>query len=370
MIESTTEPKTVRFPHAAQKSFSKELRKRINQYFKDNGISNKGNTRMFGKTLVMLAMYFGPYLVMITAEPNIISTIGLFFIMGLGMSGIGMSVMHDAVHGAYHKNKWINKIMGSSIYLISGNATTWFFQHNVLHHTYTNIEGLDEDLETKGLIRLHPSQPWKKMHEKQAFYAPFLYGILTLNWVTLKDFGQLIRYQKMGLAKFTKAQKRQKWATLIFTKMLYFTLFVAMPLLIVPVSWYWIMLGFVIMHFTAGFILSFVFQLAHLVDHVENYDMPVSGKMDDAWMEHQMRTTSNFARKSWWVGWYVGGLNFQVEHHLFPNICHIHYPKISEIVKKTAQEFKIPYNEHKTLGEAINAHMNSLRMYAKQPVLA
>jgi len=370
MIETTAEPKTVKFPHPNPQSFSKVLRKRINAYFKENKLSKKGSTPMFLKTLAMFTFYFGPYLALLTLEPGVALTLVFFFVMGLGMSGIGMSVMHDAVHGAYHSKKWVNRLLGSSIYLISGNVTTWRLQHNVLHHTYTNIEGLDEDLETRGLIRLHPSQPWKEMHKKQAWYAPFLYGLLTLNWVVMKDFSQILRYEKMGIANFTKQEKRREWAILVATKLLYFTLFVTLPLILIPVAWYWVVLGFVLMHFTAGFVLSFIFQLAHVVDHVDSFNMPMSGKMDDAWMEHQMRSTSNFARKNKLLSWYVGGLNYQVEHHLFPNICHIHYPQISKIVKQTAQEFSIPYNEHKTFREAIAAHMNSLREYSRAPNLA
>lgn len=323
---------------------------------------------MLIKTAGMLAIYFVPYLLMLTTQPSVLVTLGLFFLMGVGMSGIGMGVMHDAVHGAYHDKKWVNRLFGSTIYLISGNVTTWRLQHNILHHTYTNIDGLDDDLETRGLIRLHPNQPWKKMHKAQAWYAPILYGLLTLNWVMMKDFSQLMRYQKTGLANFSKKELRNEWINLILTKTLYFSLFIVLPLIFVPVAWYVVVLGFVLMHFTAGFLLSFVFQLAHVVDHVETFDMPVSGKMDDAWMEHQLRTTSNFARKSKLVSWFVGGLNFQIEHHLFPNICHVHYPAISQIVRKTAKEFNLPYNEHIRLGEAIQAHMNSLRMYGMKPV--
>lgn len=323
---------------------------------------------MLLKTAGMLSIYFLPYIAMLTLQPSVWLTLSLFFIMGIGMSGIGMGVMHDAVHGAYHEKGWVNKILGATIYLISGNVTTWRLQHNILHHTYTNIEGLDDDLETSGLIRLHPNQPWKKMHKKQAWYAPLLYGLLTLNWVVMKDFKQLLRYQKTGLANFTKQELRNEWINLILTKALYFSLFIVLPLIFVPVAWYFVILGFVLMHFTAGFLLSFVFQLAHVVDHVETFDMPVSGKMDDAWMEHQLRTTSNFARKSKLVSWFVGGLNFQIEHHLFPNICHVHYPAMSKIVRETAAEFNLPYNEHIRLGEAIQAHMNSLRQYGMKPV--
>lgn len=366
MIQSPSAPQSVRFPHPEAQSFSKVLRQRINTYFRENGLSKKANSRMTLKGMTVLGMYFAPYILMLVLQPGFWGTLGCFFLMGLGMSGVGMNVMHDAVHGAYHGKNWINKLLGSSIYLISGNATTWYFQHNILHHTYTNIEGLDEDLETRGLVRMHPAQERKPHQRYQMWYAPLLYGLLTLNWVVMKDFAQLLHYERIGVAKFTKAQKRREWITLIFTKLLYFGLFVALPIILLPVPWYGVLLAFGVMHFTAGFILSFVFQLAHVVDHVETFHVPEAGQMEDAWMEHQMRTTSNFARKSRLVSWYVGGLNFQIEHHLFPNICHIHYPALSPIVEKTAREFGVPYREHTTLGDAIRAHLRALDYYGKK----
>ena len=350
----------VRFPRPRQNSFSKVLSQRVRDYFKDNEISNKGDYRMTWKTLLMLSFYFVPYALMLTLQPGILLTLLLFAIMGLGMSGIGMGVMHDAAHGAYHKNSIINKMVSSSIYLISGNLTTWKIQHNVLHHTYTNIEGLDEDMETSGLIRLHPDQKWKKFHRLQKYYVPFVYGLLTLNWVIAKDFKQLLRYNRMGIGGLSAAQIRREWLVLVATKMLYFTLFIVLPLLLLPVAWYWVIIGFVLMHVIAGATLSFVFQLAHMVEGVTNTSIPDAGEADDEWMAHQLKTTANFGRKNRLVSWFVGGLNYQIEHHLFPNICHIHYPEISRIVKETAAEFNLPYFEYKRVRDALAAHMRHL----------
>lgn len=319
---------------------------------------------MFFKTIAMLSFYFVPFIALFVFNPAWGWVLGLYALMGFGMSGVGMSVMHDAAHGAYHRSPKVNDFIASSIYLISGNLTTWRLQHNVLHHTYTNIEGLDDDLDTHGLLRLHPDQPLKKSHRYQVWYAPFLYSLLTLNWVTMKDFAQLIRYQKEGVAKLSDADLRKEWIKLIYTKVIYFGLFLVLPLIFLSASWYVIILGFVVMHLIAGFVLSFVFQLAHVVDHVEVSHLPEDGKpMDDEFLAHQLKTTSDFARRSKLVGWFVGGLNFQVEHHLFPHICHIHYPALSEIVRDTAKEFGLPYYEHKTLWQAVQAHLNSLRIY-------
>ncbi len=321
------------------------------------------------KTVNMLALYFVPYLLMLILDPSALWVILAFVLMGIGMASVGMSVMHDAAHGAYHKSPKVNDFIASSIYLISGNLTTWRLQHNVLHHTYTNIEGLDDDLDTQGLLRLHPDQQFKKMHRYQVWYAPLLYSLLTLNWVISKDFSQLMRYQKEGVAKLSAEDLRKEWIKLIGTKVLYFGLFVALPVIFLSVAWYVPIIGFVVMHLIAGFILSFVFQLAHVVDHVQTHSLPQDDSpMQDAFLEHQLQTTSDFARRSKLVGWFVGGLNFQVEHHLFPHICHIHYPAISEIVRKTAEEFGLPYYEHRTLVQAIKAHLRSLKIYGNPRV--
>lgn len=370
MLHAPARPKMVRFPHADAQSFSRELRRRVHAYFEEKGISKKGDPRMFVKTGVMMALYAVPYGLMLGLETSLMATLGLFVVMGLGMSGIGMSVMHDAVHGAYHRKPWVNELLGATIYLISGNVTTWRFQHNVLHHTFTNIEGLDEDLEVRGLVRLHPKQRWRKIHRAQAWYAPVVYGLLTLNWVVMKDFSQMLRYQKRGLTRFSTKKLRQEWATLILTKGLYGFLLLGLPMMASPAPWYGVVLGFLVMHLTAGFLLSFVFQLAHVVDHAHTFQAPSSGKMDDAWMEHQLLTTSNFAPRSKLLGWFVGGLNFQIEHHLFPNICHVHYPGISDIVRRTAEEFGLPYHQHPRLREAIGAHLYCLRSYSRRPEIA
>ncbi len=363
---STASPK-VRFPRPQKESFRTTLTKRVKDYFEDNKISNKANAAMVLKTIGMLSLYLVPYFFLLFGQPSVALVLLLFFVMGFGMSGIGMGVMHDAIHGAYASNRHINKWLGATIYLISGNAANWRVQHNVLHHTFTNIQGLDEDMESSGIIRMHPSQKWQKFHRFQKIYYPFVYGILTINWLALKDFKQLIQYYKRGVGGHTAESIKKEWVILVFTKALYFSLFVVLPLVLIPVAWYWVLLGFFLMHFTAGVVLSYVFQLAHMVEGVDNMDIPESGMAEDEWMEHQLRTTADFAKGSRIVNWFVGGLNFQVEHHLFPTVCHVHYPAIAKIVKKTALEFNLPYKEYHRVSDALKAHVSHLKKMSLQP---
>jgi linoleoyl-CoA desaturase len=125
--------------------------------------------------------------------------------------------------------------------------------------------------------------------------------------------------------------------------------------------------GFITMHFIAGVILTVVFQLAHTVEGTTHPVPDETGTIENNWAVHQMNTTVNFSRQSRLISWYVGGLNFQVEHHLFPTICHVHYPEISEIVKTTAEEFGIPYLENRTFMDAVNSHIETLRRFGRLP---
>ena len=159
------------------------------------------------------------------------------------------------------------------------------------------------------------------------------------------------------------------WSTLIITKILYVTIWIVLPMLVLDIAWWKILIGFFLMHYVAGVILSVVFQLAHIVDHADTPLPDDNGTMKNTWAIHQLFTTVNFGTKNKIVNWFTGGLNHQVEHHIFPNISHIHYTKISKIVKQTAKEFNLPYHEYKTTRKAIISHFKHLKELGKQPTL-
>jgi linoleoyl-CoA desaturase len=355
---------------SAQADFFSTLNQRVNEYFKSNNISRYANTEMKIKTIFMFSLYLAPYILMITGSvSNSWAMFGLCILMGFGMAGIGLSVMHDANHGGYSNKSWINNFLGFSLNAVGGNAFNWKVQHNVLHHTYTNIHEVDEDISPRGILRMTPYGDWKAFHRFQHFYAWFFYGLLTLVWVIAKDFIRLIKYQKEGLVKKQKADIITEWIILIATKAFYIFYIFVLPSLLLPVTWWQILIGFVAMHYLAGFILAVIFQPAHVIDGTE-YPLPdEEGKMENSWAIHQLHTTTNFANKSRWFSWYVGGLNFQVEHHLFPNICHVHYRKISKIVKNTAEEFGLPYKSEPTFVDALVGHAKLLKELGKGPML-
>ena len=365
--QSFMTPKAILFNRKDSKLFFKTLNKRVNNYFNEKNISKSGNWKLWLKTFVMFSLLLTPYiLISIFTIPSWMQ-ISLSIIMGIGLAGVGMNVMHDGNHGSFSSKKWINRLMGGSIYILAGNRYNWQVQHNVLHHTYTNIHGHDEDLEAGRVIRFSKHSKWRWFHKFQHYYSVFFYGLLTINWSITTDFFQMKRFMKRKLSHGKFPNPFVNWTKLFVSKILYFLFWIFIPILVFNIIWWKVVLSFLVMHYTAGLILSLVFQLAHIM---EEADMPLpdnQGNMKNSWAIHQLKTTVNFAANNKLVNWFTGGLNHQVEHHIFPNISHVHYDKISEIVKKTANEFNLPYNEFKTTTDALVAHFKYLRHMGLKP---
>jgi linoleoyl-CoA desaturase len=356
----------VKFSPDIKPDFFNELREKVKHYFETNNISKYGNTNMLLKSIFMLSLYFTPYILMLTGLITSLPAIFLCWIlMGIGMAGVGMGLMHDANHGTFSKNRKINNFLGKSIYLLGGYPPNWKFQHNTLHHAYTNIQGHDDDVSSVSLLRFTPHRPLYKIHKYQNWYAWFFYGLMTLSWSTAKDFMQLIRYKKSGKAFTGNNSYSGMFVNMILGKIVYYAVFLILPLMILSIPWYLVVLAFICMHFTTGVILGIVFQTAHIVTDAE-FPLPdENGNIDNNWAIHQLSTTSDYSPKSRIFSWLIGGLNFQVEHHLFPNVSHIHYRKISKYVKETAQKYGLPYHVQGSFIAAILNHARMLKMLGR-----
>jgi linoleoyl-CoA desaturase len=340
--------------------FFNTLKGRVNAYFEDKSIKETGNYKLYSKTVILAVALVVSYLWMVffTPESNLLS-IAVCIIMGVNVAAIGFNVMHDGAHGSYSSKQWVNKFMGFSLNVLGGNVYLWSQKHNINHHSYTNVEGLDDDIDIKPFIRVHSTQPRYWFHRFQQYYSLFLYGLTYLFWVFSNDFN---KYFSGKIAEHTKMRKMDMPEHFNFwlSKILYIGLFIVMPFFfvgIIPT-----IVGYLVMAFTAGVVISIVFQLAHVVEEAE-FITPTSDtmKIETEWAKHQINTTVNFATKSKSMSWLLGGLNFQVEHHLFPRISHVHYPEINKIVKQTCLEFGVMYKEFPTVFSAIKSHLSHLK---------
>jgi len=364
---STSNFNPVKFTPSDKDSFSKILNKRVNEYFNTNKIAKTGDYRIWIKVIVMPLLYLIPFSLILSNlfTHNFLIYYGLWVLMGVGLAGCGLGIMHDACHGAISKNKAINNLIGFVINLAGGYALNWKIQHNVLHHSYTNIANYDEDIDTSGIMRFSPHQPLKPFFKYQVFYAWFFYGLMTFFWATFKDFDQLFRYKKKDLLKTQKAKFETELIKMIFLKCIYYTLFIVLPILLVELSWIHVLLGWFFMHFTAGLILGCIFQSAHVVPSSE-YPLPDENNViHNELANHQMLTTANFAPNNKILSWYIGGLNYQIEHHLFPTMSHVHHREVSKIVRSTALEFGLPYHSQPTFLNALNNHAKMLSSLSK-----
>ncbi|MCE6991017.1 acyl-CoA desaturase [Dyadobacter sp. CY323] len=353
----------IKFTPSIKSQFFPVLKQRVEAHFETTGISRYADSQMVVKTIVLLSIYILPFAALVLFSPPMWVSLMLWFVMGIGVSGIGMCIMHDANHGAYSKNPEVNKWLGYSIYLAGAGVTNWKLQHNVLHHTYTNIAEMDEDIRDRGVVKLSPNLKTSFLHRFQWAYAFFFYGILTMYWVTVKDFLQYKTFISSGVNRQSRQENRKMLAGLIILKLLYFSILFGLPIGLAGFTFLQVLLGFVVMHFTSGLILTVVFQLAHSVEGTAYPSCNEHGNVEKEWAIHQMETTVNFSRKNKVLTWFLGGLNYQIEHHLFPKICHVHYPEISEIVKETAQEFGLTYLENKSFSSALKSHISSLRRF-------
>lgn len=356
------EKNSVRFSNNLDKDFAAAIRSRVNQYFEANGINPTSNAQMKLKTVVMALAYLGPFvLIVLGLSESFWYYLGLWLLMGLGMAGVGFSIMHDANHNSYSSRSSVNKILGFSMYALGGSALNWKIQHNMLHHGFTNITGIDEDIDAGKLLRMSPHQKHYSFHRFQHYYAWFLYSIMTIYWFTGKDIPQMIRYRRKGLLAQHKTSFSVLMTNLIVSKVVYLILILGLPILFSAVPWWQTILLFLMMHLLAGLLLGLVFQPAHVVDSSEFPQPDEQGKIQSNWVIHQMRTTANFSPRSRLFSWLIGGLNYQVEHHLFANICHVHYRKISPIVQAVAVEYGLPYHVNRSFFGAVANHARMLK---------
>lgn len=354
----------IKFINTNQSAFFATTRKRVDAYFKEKGLSKNANRLMWVKTIFCLGWFFSLYLLILSGWFSTWAMLGMTIMLGAFAAFTGFNICHDAIHGSFSRSSKINKGLSYLFYLIGANPYLWNISHNIVHHTFTNIPGHDEDIEVApGLIRLDESEKVNRIQRYQHLYAFCLYGLASLSWVLRKDY---IKFFKKKIGQHSTQHPKWEYFNLFFYKILHYFLFIGVPLLLLNLTWWQAAIGFLIMHFAQGVVMGLVFQLAHVV---EGTDFPIpnkQGNVEEAWAEHQMRTTANFAPKSALASFFFGGLNRQIEHHLFPKICHIHYPSISLIVKQTAAEFNLPYIESPTFLSAILSHYRILKKFGKE----
>ena len=343
-------------------SFHTELKKRISNYFEEVGKAKTGDYNLFLKAVILMVSFAFIYIHLVFFTPNAFWAIVESILLGGLTAAIGFNVMHDGAHGSFSKYKWVNGLAAFSLNILGGNSFMWNMKHNIVHHSFTNVEGVDDDIDIQPWMRMTEAQKRYRMHRYQHLYFWVLYSVLYLFWIFVLDYQKYFKRHigSMPLKKMSLSDHLVFWGFKVFHAFL----FVFLP--IYRLGWFDWMISFSIFTMVAGFVLSMVFQLAHTVEHTA---FPIAdintGKMEDEWAIHQIRTTANFATRNPVVSWLVGGLNFQIEHHLFPKISHVHYPAISKIIRQACQEYGLVYIEYPRVRYAVASHVAFLRQMGR-----
>ncbi len=345
--------------------FYQSLKSSVEEYFVENKIKRTGDWRLFSKTIILVSAAIAIYMILITGSVNAWVALLLCMLLGFTLASVGFSVMHDANHGSYSTRPGLNDFLGLSLNAMGASSYFWKQKHNIIHHTYTNVDGIDDDIAKSPIIRQCESQKWVPAHKVQYLYLLPVYSLSTIFWIFIMDFKKYFSHKIYT----TDAWKMNTKNHIIFwaTKILYLFFYVALPIYVWGfLPWF---AGYMALNAVMGLTLSIVFQLAHVVENTEFEHVPLdeTKHIETAWAEHQVKTTANFAMGNKIVSWFVGGLNFQIEHHLFPRVSHIHYPAISKIVMQKCKEFNLPYNKYDTMREAVASHFRVMKWLGKKP---
>jgi len=326
---------------------------------------------MYVKSAIIISWWICSYLLLLLGNWPWYINLLLCLSFAFAMGGIGFNIMHDANHGSYSENPKVNRILGFFMEPLGASTFVWRQTHNIWHHTYTNIAGLDDDLETEGLMRMTPHEAWKPGFRFQHWYVPFVYG-LTLFGYLLRDF-RIYFTGRSSTNKLFPPMKVSDRVIFWVGKITYFLIIIGFPLLVFP--WWQVLVGAVFVLVIFGLILASIFQLAHVMP-VATFPKPVKSPTSDQpphiendWAIHEIETTVNFAPRNRLLSWYAGGLNFQIEHHLFPRISHVNYAKIAPIVRRTCEEFGVCYNSYTTWLQALVAHWRALKRLGQAPAV-
>jgi len=346
-------------------AFYSSLKASVNKYFTYTEKRRTGNIRLYAKSVILILAAIALYAMLLLVPMAPLLRIVSSLILGFILACIGFNVMHDANHGSYSSRKWVNEVLGLTLNALGGNNFIWKQKHNIVHHTYTNIDGIDDDIAKSPFIRMCGSQPWLPAHRLQHLYTPFLYAFSSMIWILFQDFEKYFKKKIIDtrLSKMSRADHITFW----ISKVLYLLFYIAIPIALL--GWQSWLIFFLSMSIGLGLTLSLVFQLAHVVEETK-FDSATGDEkhIENEWAIHQVMTTANFSPRSPVISWLVGGLNYQIEHHLFPRVSHIHYPAISKLVQAECAAFDLPYNSLPTFKAAVISHFRFIRMLGRKPL--
>jgi linoleoyl-CoA desaturase len=346
---------------AEPSSFPKVLRRRLDRFFAEQGISPKANGTMWMKIAAGLAVLAGSWIAIYALRPAAGLFVALYVLGGLAQTFLLLNIAHDSNHNAISSSPIVNKTLNYAFDLCGINSYMWRILHHRGHHSCINLHGEDDALTGRGIFRFTPHEPRAAWHRFQHVYALFFYAMFSLDYVFVRDFESFF-FAKHDYLKRTRHPARE-YVLLFAGKAFYFTYMLALPMLLLREPALLVVGAFVLVHLIVGLSVSLVFQTTHTIDSTH---FPLSRNEFDNSVYHIFATTADYATGNPVVGWLAGGLNHHIAHHLCPFVCHTHYAGLTRIVRETAAEFGVPYRQHPTMTRAIRHHLILLKQLGNE----
>lgn len=344
-------------------AFQRELRTRVDAELSPE-LRRRGARQMAAKTVVIMGWAIGSYLGLVLWATEPWQVVALCISLALAVAGIGFSIQHDANHGAYARSRRANRALGLSLDLMGASSYVWKAKHNHAHHSFTNVAGADTDIEQMPFARLAPDQPLHTYHRWQYLYMWPLYGFFAIRHHLFGDIREVVT-GRIGIVPLPRLT-RGELALYVGGKLAFWSWALVIPLLLHP--WWAVLPAFALTSWTMGIILAVTFQLAHCVEEADftSVDRLKAGPSRD-WATHQAESTVDFATRNRLLGWYLGGLNFQIEHHLLPRVCHVHYGRLMPVVREVCARHGVRHTAQPTLRSALASHGRWLRHMGTAP---
>jgi linoleoyl-CoA desaturase len=264
-----------------------------------------------------------------------LTLLGFFLFLG------GTHVLHEGTHGNLSRRPAINRgFVMLYEWIACFSADQYRLRHLSLHHAQPNVGQLDNDLHAKDLLRFSPAFPHRPYHRFQFIYAPLLYslGIIQIAWI--EDFKRLLTSR---LAGHPHAPWRLRdIVRQVSAKLTHFAVFIGIPLTLYPTGS--VLLAYLYVYLIGSLGIALIFQVTHVNTMVEFPSVDKTHLLKKDWYEHQIATAINYAPESQLALFLTGGVNLQIEHHLFPDIPANRYAEVGEKVKEITEKYGQNYN--------------------------
>lgn len=357
---------TIRFEHEVNDSFYRTVKRRVDDYFRQTGKSRLADGAVLFKAIVFGGLIVASYTLILTHPFPLWTLLPLAFVFGTAALLLAINIGHDAAHHVLLRSAFWNDVaQGISFSLLGVSAYLWRMRHTKSHHLFPNVNGCDIDIDENPFLRLSPNQPWRWHFQFQYLYAPFAYIFVALHTILWQDVVYLF---KRRLANMTDIRHPpQQYAIFILSKLFYFSIVLVVPMLVLPLPWWQVLLGYLSMKAVASLVFVFLLIGTHFSDVADFPSVTASGSLGRTWAEHNLATACDWAPHSRVAHFFVGGVNAHASHHLFPGVSHTHYRVIARIIEETTPAFGVRYNKLSLVG-IVRAHFRFLRQMGRRPL--